>query len=172
MRIGETGEGTPTSSSEHQLGLSSLFSHKVRYCGETTRGVSSLGTFLQKFYTFLSTFRLHPFKVRLRLSSFACLSRLVYVSCAYLVRVVCVSCTFLVHVLCVYCALECVPMYIFCARVCLLCVGVYSYVFCARVWAWVELEQHWVRIIWVEIRDGGKDDRDYDDRPSSLLWWW
>ena len=56
---------------------------------------------------------------------------------------------------CVYCALECVPMYIFCARVCLLCVGVYSNVFCARVWAWVELEQHWVRIIWVEIRDGG-----------------
>ena len=55
---------------------------------------------------------------------------------------------------CVYCALECVPMYIFCARVCLLCVGVYSNVFCARVRAWVELEQHWVRIIWVEIRDG------------------
>ena len=36
------------------------------------------------------------------------------------------------------------------------CVGVYSNVFCARVRAWVELEQHWVRIIWVEIRDGGE----------------
>ena len=56
VRIGETCEGTATSSSEHQLGLSGLARHKVRYCGETTGGVFSLRKFLQDFSTFHFTF--------------------------------------------------------------------------------------------------------------------